>query len=490
MPNSLRVRVLAIISLLLALAPALAFGGRTDWRQMTVGHFYLFSTLRDSPTREVARQLNAFEKTVGEMLQSQVRLPDVPTLIYILDHGDFLRYAAGRSAAAGIFFERPFANLITIDGDYPFDLVRVAVFHEYTHFLLRSSTTLKLPPWYNEGYAMLFSSFKLDKQQVSVGTEPAGAGIDMQQWIPMERVLAVKQSDPEYRAERLAQEFYGESWALVHLLLFDNRTLAAPTARYLIDLDDGIPEPEAFKDFPFDKQALDQAVRSLIQHRVIHVKLFKYEKQIAVDEAPSTRMTAPQTDAALLRLLFLLGDREDLIAPIASTALKENPGDPAILALTARIAARHKHPFNVEDLAASLSKGGADNSQLRIDVADALLAGSESGATADSTSAARKALAILDELALGENPPVEAALLWASAAHRAGMDQEKVVPVLERVSARVPHNTLVLQGLAFASEALGDKGQARAYYNRIVLMSESPEERLWAQKQADSSRLH
>lgn len=83
--------------LLLVSEPTLA--GRTDWRQMTVGNFHFYNTLHDSRTRDVARQLQAFEKTVGEFLQSEARLPDVPAIIFILDGGDFLRY---RQATPGL----------------------------------------------------------------------------------------------------------------------------------------------------------------------------------------------------------------------------------------------------------------------------------------------------------------------------------------------------------------------------------------------------
>src|SRR5271170_2134581 len=128
MPKTWTIRVLTMS---LLLTPAAAFAGRTDWRELTVGHFHMFSTLRDPSTRDVARQLQAFEKTVGELLQSEDRLPDVPTLIYILDGSDFRRYAADRPGLGGIFFERPYANVIVINGDMPFDFVRVTIFHEY-----------------------------------------------------------------------------------------------------------------------------------------------------------------------------------------------------------------------------------------------------------------------------------------------------------------------------------------------------------------------
>jgi hypothetical protein len=141
MPNVSTIHALRAFALMpLLLAPAAAVAARSDWHEMTAGHFHLFSTLGDARTRDVARNLQAFEKTVGELLQSEDRLPDIPTLIYILDHGDFQHYAAPHAGVGGLFFERPYANAIVIDGSMPFDYVRVTIFHEYTHFIQRSSS--------------------------------------------------------------------------------------------------------------------------------------------------------------------------------------------------------------------------------------------------------------------------------------------------------------------------------------------------------------
>ena len=118
-----------------------------------------------------------------------------------------------------------------------------------------------------------------------------------------------------------------------------------------------------------------------------------------------------------------------------------------------------------------------------------LLTGVESGASANSQAASKQAFAILDRLVHTGDPPVEAALLWAAAARAADQDPAAVITVLKQIAMRAPHNTEALHGLAFASEALGNKSDARDYYNRIILVSDSPEERLWAQKQADSARL-
>lgn len=475
-------RTFLLAAVLLVSDPALA--ARSDWRQMTVGHFHLYSTMRDSKTREVARQLQAFENTVGQLLTGADRLPDVPTIIYILDGGDFLKYGAGRPGLAGVFYERPFANVIVIDGDVSFDAVRVTIFHEYTHFIQRSLSTSKMPPWYAEGYAELFSGFRMKGDKIIMGELPDGVRMDLEQWIPMERLLAVKQNDPEYRAERLAPQFYGESWALVHMLLFDDKSLRRPTDNYLTNLDLGVLEPEAFrKAFPFDKHGLDEAVRKLIRGQVIHVMSKTYAQGVRVDDAPISPLTPAQADAELTRMALTIGWQKEIIAPLAAAALKENPTDDAVRALSARIAARDGAPQDVSSLAGPLAQGGSNDAPLRIDIAATLLT------EPFPKEAAHLAYSVLDNLAHTDTAPLEAIVLWATAGLRSGVDPAKTLTVLENGSARAPHNTQLLACLAAAHERFGEPAKAREYYDRIILVSDNPEERLWAQKQADSGRL-
>ncbi|HEV7613136.1 MAG TPA: hypothetical protein VGO37_14745 [Steroidobacteraceae bacterium] len=471
--------IVCAVALLLVSQSALA--RRTDWRQMTVGHFHLYSTLRDSKTREIAMQLQAFERTVGEFLQTEDRLPDVPTIVYILDAGDFLRYGTNRPGLAGVFYERPYANVMVINGDLSFDFVKVTVFHEYTHFIQRNSSTRKMPPWFTEGYAELFSGFRVKENKITVGDLPAGVGVDMHNWISIERLLAVKQSDPEYRAERLAPQFYGESWALVHMLLFDDKSLTGPTNNYLENLDVGVPEPDAFANaFPFDKKALDHAVRKLIDGRVIRIKTVTYLHGVALDDAPIASLSAGQADAQMARLSFMLGWSKETGA-LAAAALKENPTDVGIRALSARIAAGSRE--DISDIASQLAKGGASDAQLRIDVAATLLNQDRPKEAAD------QAFGILDELVHTASAPLEAVALWVGAAALAHVDAARLLTPLEASSARAPHNTELLRDLAAVHETLRDKAKARDCYERIILVSDRSDERLWAQKQMDSARL-
>ena len=484
MPRTLHACWGPTLLLALLLASGEATAARSDWREMTVGHFHLYSTLRDSSTREVARQLQVFEQTLEQILLSDDRLPDVPTLIYILNAHDYAKYAAPRAGTGGFFLDQPTANILVIDGDSGFDLTRAVVFHEYTHFFLRNSRSMQFPPWYSEGYAELFSSFRIDKGQALLGEFPSHVtlSLDSVDWIPMQRVLAVKQTDPEYRGERLAPQFYGEAWALVHLLLFDDHSLTAPTSRYLVNVNLGFGEPEAFAQaFPFTKAGLDDAVRKLINCKIIHLKRVTFVNPVAVDEGPLTRLTAPQADTVLTRLTLMLGKPHEMVASLMDAAVKENPTDMGVRALAARVAAHTDRPFDASELATRLAPGGTGDEQARIDVADALLAREDPGAVA------AQVLAILDGIVHADSPSIEAVGLWAAAAGLSQLDSDRALAVLEPAARRVPHDTRFLWVLARIRENRGEKAKARELYTRIIVVSAVPEERSRAQKQADSA---
>jgi hypothetical protein len=403
------------------------------------------------------------------------------------DRDDFQHYVAFRPGLGGLFAEREFANYIVINGDMPFESVGVAVFHEYTHFIHRSTATMQMPPWFTEGYAELFSSFRMNSQnQIFIGEYPSGTQLDADRsvWMPIERVLGVSMHDREYTTERLAPQFYGEAWALVHLLLWDEPKLRLPAEHYLRDMDLGVPEAEAFsRNFAFDKATLDERVRTLIKHGTIKTTRLTYTHPITTDDAPLARMTAPEADAQLARLAFAIGRPPGQVDTLVAAALKARPDDLGVRALAARVGNRPDQPMDLAPLRAALSAATSVDARARIDLAAALLA------DALDDGRCRQATQLLQPLVEADTPAIEAVVLWARAMGCSDGDPRRIRSVLERASPRVPHNSEVLMLLARASEIMDDRPAARRYYESIMLVSRSPEQRLWAQKQADSARL-
>jgi predicted Zn-dependent protease len=228
---------------------------------------------------------------------------------------------------------------------------------------------------------------------------------------------------------------------------------------------------------------LDEHLKKFLDANVMHIMKIVLHEAVVVDQLPLTRLTPVQADAELTRMIWQLKKPKVMVDALSAKLLAERPSDPQVRALIARIAAHQGDPMSIDDLAESLAKGGVSDPQVRIDVADALVYANK------DESANRRALAILGDLVQLEVPPVEAVELWTTAAGRTGGGAAQIIAVLEPLLFRVPHDTAVLRSLARSYETMGDKAKSRDAYNRIILVSHSPEERHWAQLQADSARL-
>lgn len=485
MPGSRRIQFALALLLALAVVPDAARAARTNWRVMTIGTFRVYSTLGDSRTRTIARELQAFSQTVGKMLEADDRLPDIPTRVYLISHADMQDYLADLPNTAGKFHHAPGENVVVVDASADFGLVKRVIFGEFTSSILREHS-VTLPIWYVIGYTELFSSFRLQGNDVFVGDLPAKLEVSRvgRPWIPVERILAVKLNDPLFKVSESLMQFRGESWALVHLLLFDTPDLLSPTSAYLSSMNLSTPEPEAFASaFSFDKAALDEKLRALIRREVIHIRKFTYNSPFAFDSVAIQPLSALEADTEFARLTYLTGRPQKIIDKVVAVAVAQSPQNPDIRALAARVGAHAKAPIDIADLATKFADGGTSDEQARVDVADALL-------TRDTSApSAMQALAILDGVIRGDSPSIEAVRYWAYAGRLAKLDPRRRLEVLEAASARTPHDTFILTHLAVASEELGRYQAARGYYLRIMQVSLIPTERLWAQKQTDSERL-
>ena len=94
------------------------------------------------------------------------------------------------------------------------------VFHEYTHSILHMNSHW-LPTWMDEGMAEFYAYTRFEKNKTYVGAPTEryrslqGAAL-----IPIEKLIAVDQRSPYYHDEDKVQQFYAESWALIHFMTF------------------------------------------------------------------------------------------------------------------------------------------------------------------------------------------------------------------------------------------------------------------------------
>ncbi len=98
---------------------------------------------------------------------------------------------------------------------------RQAAIHEYTHFVF-GNAGLKLPIWLCEGTADFYSSLLTDGETTTVGGMLSARvrSLSEGELLPLQTLMAVDGASPFYNERNKVGLFYGQSWALVHMLVF------------------------------------------------------------------------------------------------------------------------------------------------------------------------------------------------------------------------------------------------------------------------------
>src|SRR5262249_17396006 len=115
------------------------------------------------------------------------------------------------------------------------------LFHEYAHYFMSQHRPLYYPPWYSEGSAEFFAATLVRADSVEIGgrAEYRIPGLLKSSWVPLRNVLFPSNSS---LGPNDINNFYGESWLLIHYLSMDEGRSKQLDA-YLEALNSGV-EPE------------------------------------------------------------------------------------------------------------------------------------------------------------------------------------------------------------------------------------------------------
>ncbi len=211
MPTSKWLSALALLAI--ATVPAIA---ADNWIKVTTTHFQIYTTGSESAARTA---LLHFEQVRTFFLQASpfaTSLTQPVTIVAFHSDAEYRPYQPSESAAS--FYTR--------DTDQDYIVMRdlepehfIYATHEFTHLVIGRSG-LRLPVWMNEGWADLNSTLTQKGRKAMVGAIIPGRrdALTSQPWIPLDQLDAIDQRSPLYNEREKASVFYGESWALVHML--------------------------------------------------------------------------------------------------------------------------------------------------------------------------------------------------------------------------------------------------------------------------------
>lgn len=265
--NWIRIACVACCLGLTQVACALEFN---SWREYQSDHFVLYS---DRSVREANALLEDFERyrqaaltIVGAKEESHRER----THIYLFKEKNDYRLVQPDESIAGYYRNTLQGARMVVGAEAKLADLGLVLFHEYAHHITRTGSKIQYPLWYEEGFADLLASAKMDESGVTFGASHPWreATIQDRQFLSLSELLTpAKNKDGQYW-----DRYYASAWLFVHFLQMqytrDNPLRADQLRRYLVALHYGADAVEVFPQYfsmpieEMDKLLLQYAQRS------------------------------------------------------------------------------------------------------------------------------------------------------------------------------------------------------------------------------------
>ncbi|HET6669511.1 MAG TPA: hypothetical protein VFH15_04690 [Pyrinomonadaceae bacterium] len=196
------------------------------WRSVRTNNLTVIGNVDAETLRQVAVWLEFFHAAFGRLVSRSVLDFSVPTTVIVFrDEASFFPFKPlyqGRPAnVAGYFQSAEDVNYIAISLEEGERLPYSTAFHEYVHLHLKDNLP-GAPLWLNEGLAELYGALQFSRGEALLGAPiPYFVGLlSRQELLPLATLFEIDNSSPHYNEQEKSGIFYGQSWALVHYLMF------------------------------------------------------------------------------------------------------------------------------------------------------------------------------------------------------------------------------------------------------------------------------
>lgn len=229
------------------------------WIEVSSERFKVKSALDQETTQKVAVELEQLRHAVTLLTGLGFDDPPIPTHVFLFDPASYTEFKSVK-ASIGTFMQRLRANWILMTTGRSRE-ARITIQHEYIHFLLHNHEGFNYPRWYDEGFACFLSTVQTAGDKIVVGGPPLESRwLHSGSWIPIASLITKNDGVP-------LSQFYAESWALVHYLLWDREQKpSGAVTRYVELLGKGEDPETAFTQaFGLTPAQADRAVYALMQ---------------------------------------------------------------------------------------------------------------------------------------------------------------------------------------------------------------------------------
>ncbi len=325
-----------------ALAPASA---AAEWREAATDHFIIYADAPEKWLHGFAERLEKFDSGMRRIQQMDTP-PEAKSnrlVIYVVANGEAAAKLCGPSCpnVTGFYVPRIGGSIAftprSVDGPTTqgFNVDQV-LFHEYTHHFLLANTGVAHPRWLNEGFAEFNSTAQVARDGSMCFGAPAqhrAYALLEGQKMPVETVL-----DPGQRIMSLKEGdvFYGRSWLLLHMLLFEE-TRRGQLAAYLKLFNSGKGSIEAAREAFGDLKLLDKDIERYLARRSILCRRIAAEN-LAVGAITLRTLTPGEAATMPVRIRSQRGVRDEEAKALvpdgrkAATPFAADPGAQEVLA--------------------------------------------------------------------------------------------------------------------------------------------------------------
>jgi Tfp pilus assembly protein PilF len=460
---------------------------KEKWINLQTKNFNIVSDASEGATRQLALKLEQFQH-ITSLLFNIKRPFTVPiTVIVFKDDGAFRPFKPlynGKPANIAGYFQRGDDEsmiALNIGGNEQHPMY--VIFHEYTH-VITSYIKRPWPVWLNEGVAELYSTFEVNENKVDLG-RPVENHVRLlreNKLIPLQALFSVDLHSPAYNEREKQGIFYAESWALVHYLMFGDKSAHRPQFLEFVKLlDSGVSGDKAFTQvFGSDLSAVEKGLRQYVNGNFYAFVTATLDATV-VDTGIAIQPLAEADVQYYLGSLLLHTNRPDDAVPYFKQAAALDPASPHSYEGLGFVAIRHD---SFADAAAQFKQAvahGSDNYMAHYYYAEALLRGQPGGPgvvdaeTAKTVSEELKrsiklmpgfaqSYYLLGNLCLARGENLEQGLQWAKTAVQ--LDPQK------------KHFALTLAHLQFRT---GAYGEARATLALVLAGEMDPQMQTSAQ---------
>lgn len=449
---------------------------------------YTVISREEDTARRIPTQIAMIDAVLAKVLSRESRSVATPTYLFVVPQNLWTDYLQPAMGVDEEFVPGRFANYLLINNcRCDSTALQASVYDQYARLYLRTQFGGVLPLWFEAGIARVAKLTEFINSRAYIGM-PVGL---YQGWFPLDQLLRLEKSSPEYRSRATTLAVHDEFWALAYRMISDP-AFGAQVAALLRELDDLKPIDEAVQlSFGMSVEQLNRDLHLYTRGSAVKIVSVTVELPPPAKLDAGRKMSRLESFELLADVMFAMGSKRERVLDMINAARRIAPDSPQVQVFRMRLAARDRDDVVLDGLLDKLEPNLAEPQiargaglaifeRVRDRRADDPLT------TEKALALQRRALELLDGALRAQPDDPEA--VWAFGMLAASTKQLRG-SALQRLlssSETVTRNADMAMATALVYESLEKPEKKIAYVQDTARYSSSIEQRLWARRQIDA----